>query len=1347
VGQSVEVLTADRTDGGQAHGDGAPATATEQAFAEVLAEVMRVERVPVDGHFFQDLGADSMVMAQFCARVRKRQNLPSVSMKDIYQHSTIRALASSFGAAAPAPAASGRAAWGQAAPAASAASAVTSASASGNPLEGAFASVLAELLQVEQVPVDGHFFQELGADSMVMAQFCARLRKRQDLPSVSMKDIYQHSTIRALATAFAPAAQTTAAQTTAAQATAAPATAAPAPVAPGHPAQAASATNGPLEGALAGVLAELMRVEQVPVDGHFFDDMGADSMVMAQFCARLRKRQDLPSVSMKDIYRHSTIRDLATAFAPAPAPADVQQLEVSAGSSAAALGQISPAPVTAQVVDSHASPASESPVEMIQPIGRFQYFLCGFLQLLIFLGYCYTTGLGASYGYDWITTAPSAFDIYLRSVIFGGAMFLAVGIAPIIAKWILIGRWKPREIRIWSLGYVRFWLVKTMVRFNPLALMFTGTPLYSMYLRALGAKIGKGAVIFSHNVPVCSDLFTLGAGSMIRKDAFFPCYRAHAGRIQIGPVTLGREVFIGEKTVLDIHTSMGDGAQLGHASVLHTGQAVPAGEHWHGCPGQPTDVNYLRVAPARCSWWRKATFSISAVLQMFLVIVPLVEGGLFMAVKAVPALSKLQALDTTALTSGQIFLDAMWLSLTLFFGLLVAGLVMVSTLPRLLNLFIKPGKVYPLYGFHYGVHRTIARMTNLKFFMYLFGDSSYIVHYLRGVGYKLSTIVQTGSNFGMELAHDNPFLSSVGTGTMVADGLSFMNADYSSTSFSVSQVSLGQNNFIGNNIAYPAGGRTGDNVLLATKVMIPLDGEIRQGVGLLGSPCFEIPRSVDRDSKVDDHRTPEELRRSLRRKNRYDARTMGVYLVARWLHLFLVTALGLAAIDLYGLYDYLLMSGFLALNVIVTAIYFVLVERCFTGFRPLKAQYCSINEPYFWWHERLWKAPSDTYLKAFDGTPFKSLVWRALGVRIGKRVFDDGCYLTERTLVTIGDDCTLNQWTKVQCHSQEDGAFKSAPTVIGAGVTLGIGAMVHYGVTVGEGAVIGADSFLMKGEEVPPYAYWEGNPAREIHAGLWEPDEDEFSFEVQAAQPRELEMRHQQALEEQHRQALESRRRYELELQHAREFELQQQRELQLRQQRELEARNAAEMQFQADMNRKWELALQHQAELQHRERRQRELELQMQREWELQLQREAEARYQLEMQHKWEQALHHQWELRSQAELRRRTALRERAEVRRQAELQRRAPLATPETRELPIGPGNWIEPAAMNGETDLAARLARLNADIRALEEDGERAMTAIAQYEDFLATIRPTIDQLAENRRSTEDLIREGTTNGAR
>ncbi|HEY6223569.1 MAG TPA: phosphopantetheine-binding protein, partial [Gemmatimonadales bacterium] len=73
----------------------------EAVFAELLAEVLRVDRVSVDSHFFDDLGADSLVMAHFCARVRKHGNLPSLSMRDVYGHPTIRSLARALADVAP----------------------------------------------------------------------------------------------------------------------------------------------------------------------------------------------------------------------------------------------------------------------------------------------------------------------------------------------------------------------------------------------------------------------------------------------------------------------------------------------------------------------------------------------------------------------------------------------------------------------------------------------------------------------------------------------------------------------------------------------------------------------------------------------------------------------------------------------------------------------------------------------------------------------------------------------------------------------------------------------------------------------------------------------------------------------------------------------------------------------------------------------------------------------------------------------------------------------------------------------------------------------------------------------
>ena len=779
------------------------------------------------------------------------------------------------------------------------------------------------------------------------------------------------------------------------------------------------------EATFAQVLADLVGVDRVPPDGHFFDDLGADSLVMARFCARVRKRGDLPAVSMKDVYAHPTIRSLATSLA----------------------GDVA-TPV---------EPPARVPIEPATPVRTSQYVLCGALQLVVVLGYLYGAAVVTAQGYEWVSAGSGAVDLYLRAVLLGGAAFLGVCVLPIIVKWALVGRWKPQPIRVWSLGYVRFWVVKTLVQRNPLVL-FAGTPLYVLYLRALGAKVGRDAVIFSRRVPVCTDLLAVGNDTVVHKDTFFTCYRAESGVIQPGAVTLGNDVVVGEAAVLDIDTSIGDGAQLGHASSLQSGQSVSAGERRHGYAAQGrADVDYRGVEPLSCGMGRKVVYALVQILGVVALRLPLAIAGAAVTVAAVAALPDVVA------------------SVVLFAGAILAGLLIVLTVPRALNVVIQADRTYQLHGFHYAVHRAIERMTNVPFFPRLLGDSSYIVPYLRWLGYDLSEVEQTGSNFGLEVKHENPFLCTIGGGTMVADGLSIMNADFSSTSFRVSRTAIGPRSFLGNYIVYPPQGRTGDDCLLGTKVMVPLDGEVWEGIGLLGSPSFEIPRTVHRDSRFDHLQHGAEFRRRLAAKNRHNAVTIGLYLLAWWSFGFGALLIGTAAADLYGSVGAVAFALAGLLVLVLRVLHFVLVERLSTMFRDLQPRYCSIYDPYFWWHERFWKLSWQPLI--LDGTPFKNLTWRLQGVRLGKRVFDDGCAIVEKTLVSVGDDCTLAARSIIQAHSQESGTFKSDRISIGAGCTLGIASLVHYGATMGDGAVLAPDSFLMKGEEVPPHARWGGNPA------------------------------------------------------------------------------------------------------------------------------------------------------------------------------------------------------------------------------------------------------------------------------
>nr|WP_225954862.1 Pls/PosA family non-ribosomal peptide synthetase [Kibdelosporangium phytohabitans] len=813
----------------------------------------------------------------------------------------------------------------------------------------------------------------------------------------------------------------------------------PAPTGPrgaaGEPDHVPPATG--TERVLAEAFADTLGLDRVSVTGHFFDEYGADSLLLAGFCARLRESTTLAPVSMREVYSHPTVRALAAAL-PRTMPA---------------VATTRPAP----------------PRRASTPA----YLLCGLYQAVVFVAYLCGWGLAVDIGLTWIHTAPDLVDSYLRSVVAAASMFVALSVLPVAAKWILVGRWRPGEIPLWSLAYLRFWTVRTLARSSPLAVL-PGSPLYTVHLRALGAKIGKGALILSRNPPVCTDLLEVGAGAVIRKNTYFTGYRAEAGRIRTGRVVIGGNAFVGEGSVLDIDTAIGDGAQLGHASCLATGQVVPAGQSWHGSPAEKCTVDYQALASTRRGRVRPLLYAGSQVLMLLLLSLPVVLTGTEM-------LADLVYPDTAPdFTSRQFYYDQIVNSLVLYFGSLVAGLLFVCTVPRLINVLLQPDKVYPLYGVRYSVQRLIARVTNQRPFTYLFGDSSYIVHYLRGLGYDLSKVEQTGSNFGMEVRHESPYLTTVGTATMVSDGLSVLNADFSGSSFRLRHTSVAPQAFLGNSIHYPPGARVGRNCLLATKVLVPLDGPVREDVGLLGSPAFEIPRSVSRDGRFDHLSTGLALRTGLAAKNRHNLLTILCYLLTRWLHLLGIVLIGVAAGHAHASTGAFAAAAGLLASLLFSIAFQLVTEHAVLGFRRLRPRFCSIYDPVFWRHERFWKNSADRYLALFNGTPFKNLLWRLLGVRTGRRLFDDGCGIPEKSLVRIGDDCVLNAGSTIQCHSLEDGTFKSDHTTIGDGCTIGTGAFVHYGVTMGTGAVLDADAFLMKGSQPPPGSRWRGNPATEL---------------------------------------------------------------------------------------------------------------------------------------------------------------------------------------------------------------------------------------------------------------------------
>ncbi len=868
-----------------------------------------------------------------------------------------------------------------------------------------------------------------------------------------------------------------------------------------------------LESDLAGLLASLLKVERVSSDADFFDDLGANSLLMARYLASVRKKLGAKGLSVKQIYQNPTIASLAASLQPEPDTENtlVEKTVEKASLEPSGFNGVEDQGL-ADKMKSYRPPEPQVPMDAVirskangvptsgdvptwqkhQPDGTpntdrhvatyREYVTCGLLQIAYYLCMTFITILAAVAALTWIESATTVLGIYIRAASSSVLIFVAMSALLVAVKWIAVGRFDTQRIPVWSLRYVRFWIAQSAVRTNPLN-VFVGTPVYNWYLSLLGAKIGSGTLIFARTA-VCTDLISIGDDTLIRQFCVFTGYTAHAGYIYPGRVSVGSRAYVGEATVLGNNTRVGDDAQLGNTSTLLENQSVPDGAKFHGSPAEETQTNYMRVKPLDVSPWRARFYVAGEMLSMFLVAgpAPIIIVYMFISLALPELLGGTSA--NNALTQT---LNLFGYSLAVYLGAIIIALAGVMSLPRLFNLFFVPGQTHPLFGVQYFLARSITSSSNSLMLQLLFGDSSMIVHYFRALGYDLSESTQTGSNFGVEQRHDSPFLVKFGRNTLVSDGLVLHNMDHSTTSFRLSPIEMPPDTYLGNDVHYAAGAKVGNNCLIATKCMIPIDGPVHEGVGILGSPPFEIPRSVMRDRRFDHYKQPDVLNNRLKLKLRSNLWTLALFMFRSWSAFFVVLVcayfahealIGSGASSLFA--TSAMLTGTVVISVVFTVLYFILFERCIRLFRPMNPLTCSLYDRAFWDHERFWKLTDNRLITMFDGTPMKNFFVSLQGVRLGKMVFDNGGNASEPRMVEIGDYCTLNYRSFVQGHSLEDGTFKSGAICVGAWSTIGVNGFVHYSVSIGDNAVVEADSFVMKGSVIGNNEIWRGNPAKVV---------------------------------------------------------------------------------------------------------------------------------------------------------------------------------------------------------------------------------------------------------------------------
>ena len=178
----------------------------------------------------------------------------------------------------------------------------------------------------------------------------------------------------------------------------------------------------------------------------------------------------------------------------------------------------------------------------------------------------------------------------------GGLVLLAAGAIAggitVAAKWLLVGRIRASEFPLWSSFVWRNEVSDTFVETVAapwFARAASGTPVMNLWLRALGAHVGRGTWCETYWLPE-ADLVTLGAGSTVNRGCVVQTHLFHDRIMRMDSVVLEPGATLGPHSVALPAARLGSGATVGPASLVVRGDEVPGSTRWQGNPIRPWNL-------------------------------------------------------------------------------------------------------------------------------------------------------------------------------------------------------------------------------------------------------------------------------------------------------------------------------------------------------------------------------------------------------------------------------------------------------------------------------------------------------------------------------------------------------------------------------------------------------------------------------------------------------------------------------------------------------------------------------------------------------------------------------------
>ncbi|UKO95897.1 Pls/PosA family non-ribosomal peptide synthetase [Nostoc sp. UHCC 0870] len=790
-----------------------------------------------------------------------------------------------------------------------------------------------------------------------------------------------------------------------------------------------------LEQELANAWGNVFGNNDISVEEDFFEDLGGHSLFAARIISNLRQKPELQYLSIADLYAHTTIRTLAN---------HIESIQEKHKQSAS---QVS----------------TKSHPRTVRHHSNLRVWFCGSLQIVML--YLLFTVFGLPFilllgdFHQWTSPLQVCTEVILFSI----TWLVTSLMLPIIAKWLLIGKFRPGRYPLWGWYYCRWWLVRKIIDIAPLDYL-AGSPLMPLYMRLLGGDIGEGCHIGTRDLHT-PDLITIGDGVSIGYGVQVQPFIVEDGWLYQAPIQIGNNSFIGTNSVVMLGSNVGRGVQLAEQSLVAQNQVIPDYQAWSGSPsGQTTEVDQMLT---EMTYRKTPSDHWSPMLWLGFI------GG-FLLLWTLPSMIFTPGLVFEYFVSQGQFLNG--LVYTPIAGLLytLTACTLVALGKWLVMPNTRPGIFPEQSGF--GVRKWLA--DKLMFVSLAFTNTLYATLYtmpwLRLLGAKVGSRSEVST-----VSQIDPDLLTLGSESFVADFATIGAAKYYNGFVALGITEIGNRSFVGNAALVPSNTFLGDNSLIGVQ-SVPPKKPVQSGTSWLGSPAIFLPRR-QQDECFDERVT---FRPSFQLVvGRLAIELVRIVLPSALIYvLFILNLVGLAWLTtafstpmLIVLSPALFIGSSLLVTLFVVMLKWMIVGRYRPRVEPLWSIFVRRTEFITGLYETV---AVPFLLRWFTGTPLLAPLLGLFGAKIGRRVYMETTYLTEFDLVRVADDAAIANLVSLQTHLFEDRVMKMSKLRIGRGCSVGPRSVVLYDSEMEAGAKLDALSLVMKGEMLPFKSHWQGIPSR-----------------------------------------------------------------------------------------------------------------------------------------------------------------------------------------------------------------------------------------------------------------------------